>query len=237
MDLLKSIQTIGMNETEAKIYLALIKHKNLTAVKLAKEIGIHRRTIYDNLDLLIQKGFVTYKILNGIKYFNANHPNSLKEFIEEKESILKEILPTLIKFQKTQTEKVNVNILMGKQGTKTIIENAVQAKKEVYWMGGGLRLIEFFKFSKYIQQKAAKLKIKLLQPKIPEIKKRLAFLKNKKVKFLPPNFQSSVGFIIYGNTLAIGQLKDTEIISIIIESKEFAETFRKYFDLIWSSLK
>lgn len=232
-DLLQALQTLGLTEIEAKVYLTLLKHKNMTAVGLAKETGIHRRTIYDNLDLLIQKGFVSFRLIDGTKYFNANHPNALKEFIGEKQFILNSVFPKLTKWYKNPEESPKINILVGKTAAKTIIENAVQKGKDVYWLGGGLHLIESFGFSAYLKEKFSKLKIKLLQPKIKGLEKRLKFLKNKKVRFLPKKFESSVGFVICGNTLGIGQLKDDNIISIIIESKDFAAAFKNYFDFIW----
>ncbi|MCK5282914.1 MAG: hypothetical protein KAK00_05890 [Nanoarchaeota archaeon] len=237
MEVISSLQKLGLSEIESTIYYTLLKYPDLTTVKLAKEIGINRRTIYDNLDLLVQKGLVTFKIINGTKYFNANDVKTLKQILDEKIFTLDEIFPQLMEMQKSHFEKTRVEILMGKQGVKTILEDAIECGSKVYWVGGGLHLIESFHFSRYLKDQFAKLNIKLMQPKVKQVKERLEFFNNIEVKFLPGNLVSSIGFIIYGNSLVIGQLRDEEVISIVIKSKEFADTFRNYFNLMWNTAK
>jgi len=237
MELLLELQKLGLNEIESKIYLSLSKYTEQTTVSLSKETGINRRTIYDNLDILAKKGLITYKIINGTKIFSANSVHILRQLIDEKLFTLKKILPSLENIQKSHFEKTKIEILLGKQGVKTIIEEAINSKETFYWVGGGLHILETFHFSKYMQIKFKQLNIKLLEPNIKQVKDRISFFKNLEVRYLPKSLVSGIGFIIYEKTLVIGQLKDNEIISIIIKSEEFANTFKKYFNLLWSVSK
>ncbi len=234
MELENELKKLGLREIESKIYISLLKVPQQSTVKLSKNTGINRRTIYDNLELLITKGLVTYNIIKGTKFFNANNVKTLRQLIDEKLFTLENIMPTLKNLQNTNFNNTKVDIIMGKQGIKTILEDAIETNKTVYWIGGGLHLVESFKFSKYIQDKFSKLNIKLLQPKTKEISKRINFFTKIDYKFLPENFSSSVGFIIYENKLIIGKLDENEIISIMINGKEFADTFRKYFKMLWN---
>jgi len=43
------LKKLSLNEMESKIYLSLIKIPQQSSVKLSKNTGINRRTIYDNL--------------------------------------------------------------------------------------------------------------------------------------------------------------------------------------------
>jgi len=97
-------------------------------------------------------------------------------------------MPILKKFQETNFNNTKVDILMGKQELKTILEDAIETNKVFYWVGGGLHIVESFKFSKYLQDKFSKLNIKLLQPKTKEISKRLRFFKKIEYRFFPENF-------------------------------------------------
>ncbi|MCK5630725.1 MAG: TrmB family transcriptional regulator, partial [Nanoarchaeota archaeon] len=54
--MIESLKKLGLNKTESNIYLQLIKKGSLTAIEISKETKIHRRTIYDNLNILINKG-------------------------------------------------------------------------------------------------------------------------------------------------------------------------------------
>lgn len=237
MRLNEELKKLGMNDIESRIYLSLLKIPQQTTVTLSKNTGINRRTIYDNMELLITKGLVTYNIIKGTKFFNANDVKTLKQLIDEKLFTLENIFPILKDLQDSKFENTKIDILIGKQGIKTILEDAIENGKEVYWIGGGLHIVESFKFSKYLQEKVEKLKIKLLQPKIKEINKRLKFFKRIEYRFLPKKFSSSVGLIIYDDKLVIGKLDENDIISIFIKGKEFAETFRIYFDMIWNISK
>lgn len=237
MDLNEELKKLGLNEIESNIYLSLLRSSQQSTVTLSKNTGINRRTIYDNLELLINKGLVTYNIFKGTKFFNANDVRTLKQLIDEKLFTLENIFPTLKHLQDSQFENTKADILIGKRGIKTIIEDAIETNETIFWVGGGLHIVESFRFSKYIQEKFFKLNIKLLQPKTDEVIHRLNFFKDIEVKFLPKSFSSSVGFVIYGDKIVVGKIDEHEIISIIIKGKEFAETFKIYFDVLWSVSK
>jgi len=60
MEINKQLESLGLTTTESKIYTALLRAGESTAVQLSKEIEIHRRTIYDNLNILLKKGLVNF---------------------------------------------------------------------------------------------------------------------------------------------------------------------------------
>jgi len=57
VDLIQKLESLGLTSTESKLYLTLLQVGESTAVQLAKETSIHRRTIYDNLAILIKKEY------------------------------------------------------------------------------------------------------------------------------------------------------------------------------------
>ena len=54
--MLDQLHHIGLTGTEAKIYLVLLDLGKAQAGVLSRKTGIHRRSIYDALDRLIEKG-------------------------------------------------------------------------------------------------------------------------------------------------------------------------------------
>ena len=56
-DLLKSI---GLTDIEIEVYLAIIDLGSCLAGEIARKTGIHRRTVYDAINRLIEKGLVSY---------------------------------------------------------------------------------------------------------------------------------------------------------------------------------
>ena len=66
-DRLEILEEIGLSKNEAKIYLTLLDLGSATASKIADTSKMHRTTVYDALDRLVQKGIVSH-----IPIFNIN---------------------------------------------------------------------------------------------------------------------------------------------------------------------
>jgi len=76
-------EKIGLKEKEARVYIALLKYSPSLANQVAKKSGILRSSIYDYLDVLLEKGFATYTIKSGKKFFQATSPEKIIENFEE----------------------------------------------------------------------------------------------------------------------------------------------------------
>jgi HTH-type transcriptional regulator, sugar sensing transcriptional regulator len=234
MDLRDALRKLGLSETEAKIYLALLKNKESTAVQLAKKTEVHRRTIYDNLNILLRRGIVSFKIKNGVKYFQATNPESLKIFLEEKSKILGDVLPELKNFYDSEEKSPKINVFVGLEGAKAVVEGAIKSKKNVYWVGGGLFFFKALKLSrKFIEQKMKKMKMKTVQPNIPEVKDLLSIIKKENIRVLPKNFLGKVGYMIYEDVVIIGIIQEKEITTIQIINEDSAKAFTNYFNMMW----
>ena len=134
------LEKIGLKEKEAKVYIALLKKGSSLANSLSKDTEILRSSIYDYLDVLVDKGFVSYSIQSGKKYFTAVDPKKILDNFEEqrkKEEIaLKEIVPELTKLQNITKKKANVEIFEGKEGMKTVLSRILKDNpKEVFFYG------------------------------------------------------------------------------------------------------
>lgn len=235
MDIINSLERLGLTNTESIIYLALLKIGESTAVQLAKETKVHRRTIYDNLNIILKKGLVGYKIRNNVKYFEASDPITFQSFLEEKEKMLTNILPTLQSYYKNKQKSPQINVYIGVQGAKSIIEEAIQTKQTLYWVGGGLYFFDVIGFSrKFIEEKLSRTNIKIIQTATPNIKEKLKIFKKNNIKILPEKYSSKVGYLIYGNTIAIGLLQEKEITIIKITDDEFSKGYKNYFDIMWN---
>src|SRR3989338_3484937 len=101
----KALIALGLTETESKVYLALLKRGSSLAGKVTKETGLHRRTVYDTIERLIEKGLASYIVTNNQRYFEAIDPERLMQILKEKESILLSHLPELKGLYKSTKEK------------------------------------------------------------------------------------------------------------------------------------
>jgi sugar-specific transcriptional regulator TrmB len=238
MDIQESLVKLGLSETEAKIYLALIMKGPSSAVQISKEIDVHRRTIYDNLSILKRRGLVNFKINSNVKYFEATSPEILKVLHEEKNQILSDILPSL-KLNYAHTEKTpEVNVFIGLNANKSIIEEALQTKQTIYWMGGGYFFPNVLNYSrKFIEEKIKKMNIKMIQVDRDNTNELKKIVKKANIRLLPKEYSTETGYLVYGNKVAIGIIQGTEVTTVVITSKECSKAYKHYFDIIWKVAK
>ena len=170
------LEKIGLKEKEAKVYIALLKHGSCLANSLAKLTNILRASIYDYLDVLLEKGFITYTIISGKKYFQAVNPEKILDtFNEEKEKeeeILKQIVPELNSIKNSAKKKANIEVFEGKEGMKTAMSNILKGKsKEMLAYGSSgvsYKLLPFFMEHFHRQRAKQKMKLRIIYNNTPE---------------------------------------------------------------------
>src|SRR3989344_1000420 len=124
-------EVLGLTVMEAKIYDVLLQLGPSLAGLITRKSGIHRRSVYDALERLIQKGLVGYIVKNNRKYFEATNPQRLTDMLREKEATVQALLPQLqAKYNQTK-EKSETLFYRGKNGLKNVFEDQLAAAKEI----------------------------------------------------------------------------------------------------------
>src|SRR3989338_7705518 len=107
------LQKLGLTDSEAKVYLALLKIGEFTSKgAILKEAKIAPSKIYYVLDKLMDKGLISTITKNNVKHFAAAPPARLndylekkkQDFVEEEQTALK-LLPKLELLYKSFQEK------------------------------------------------------------------------------------------------------------------------------------
>ncbi|MBS3078901.1 hypothetical protein J4218_02155 [Candidatus Pacearchaeota archaeon] len=231
----EELKQAGLTENESKIYLALIDLGPSLAGQIARKTGLHRRTVYDTTEMLIQKGLIGYIKENNRKLFQAANPDRLLKIIQEKQSILAPFVQTLEQKYSSTKEKEETNFYKGKEGLKTIFEDQLSSK-EILILGASPLAYEtlqfYFKwYDKTRKQKHIKARI-IAQSR--EIKKSKIPLSE--IRYLPEKYSNPVAVNIYNDKTAI-ILWAKEPIAILIKNKEIASAYKNYFELMWNTAK
>src|SRR3989338_6719363 len=128
---------IGLTEGEIKVYLALLRLGETTVGAIGRESKVSKSKMYDILDKLIERGFVGYIIKSGTKFFAANDPRMILEYINKKaediEKTKKEaekILPKLSLQRATLGKKKTAEIYEGFHGLKAVREELILTLKK-----------------------------------------------------------------------------------------------------------
>ena len=159
---LKIIQEIGLSNTEVKVYLALLELGSALAGEITKKSMVNRTNVYDALERLIEKGLVSYVISANRKVFEPVKPERLQNILKEKQEKLDSILSELKLKYKMSKPKEEATIFKGKKGIKSILEDALKEKKEIYAYGAEGRFKNLFPaYHKHWNSRRAKLGIKV----------------------------------------------------------------------------
>src|SRR3989338_5504173 len=88
---LEILSAIGLTKNEIKVYGVLFSQGSATAGQITKKVGLFRPRVYDALDRLVNKGMVSFVVINGIKNFQVSNPRRISDYVEEKELELKSL--------------------------------------------------------------------------------------------------------------------------------------------------
>jgi len=242
MDIIASLEQVGLSERESRVYLALLDIGPSTTSKLIRKTGIASSKIYDVLEKLEHKGLVTHIIEKGKKRFQTVNPDKLIDLLKEKENSVIDILPRLKEMYLQKNEEINAEIYKGKEGIKAIFEDILKTGKNWYALGASGKAeitLPYFMPHFYKRMKEGKIKLMALfvdNETTRKQAKELMKYKNIKRKFLPKQIRNLMVIFIYGEKIAIIPITKTievEPIAILINSKETADSYKDYFEWLW----
>lgn len=233
---IEALKNIGLTGAEAKIYLVLLDLGPSLAGMVARRSGIHRRTVYDLLDRLVEKGLVGYMRKNNRNYYETTEPTRLMELVKEREDEVITLLPELELMHRQSKEKQETNFYKGTEGIRTIFEDQIKEGKEIIVFGESNLAkdkLKYYipKYNKKRQEK--KIKVKMLfdetqRGKIDEMP--LA-----EIRYLKAHLSLS-STNVYGDKVAIILWSDNPL-GILIKQKEIADSYRNYFKMLWDVAK
>ena len=247
MDLDETLKQIGLSDKESKVYLSCLQLGKATVLNIAKKADLKRPNTYLVLDGLIKKN-LTSSIIEGKKtYYIAENPSKLIYMIRVKESLLNNILPNLNAVYNTSENKPNIRYYEGLNGLKNIWEETLEIKsKEMFWISPVKDIFETVGkeyLEKYIERRTEKgIRIKSLRVSFREeedykYKEKKTFAKTlRDIRFVPKEFNIKTTIIIYDDKVAVISSAG-EGFGVVIESKEFSNTMKILYDLLWKSSK
>lgn len=240
------LEELGLTKNEIKVYLALLELGSSPAGPLIKRVGMHRAAVYDIIDLLINKGLVSFVVKANRKYFEAQDPDRLLEYLESKkqdliskEEKLKKFLPELQLKRKLSQEEQEGTIYKSKKGLKSIFEDILKEEKPWFVFGATGQFKELFHayFIHFHERRAeSKIPLKIIFNEEVRKQKREEELKLCQIKYLPNSYISPSTTYVYGDKVAIINWS-SDPIAFLIRSKEVAQSYKQFFTILWKTAK
>lgn len=237
---LKDLKELGLSEGQIAVYLAVLELGIATLSKIQEKTSIERRNIYDILNKLIERGFLTYTIEERTRNYKCTHPNKIKEEIEKKKQILLELekqIPKITSYFESIKPGVNVQVFRGNESIKSLLNETLE-HDSTYWIGS----------VSGIEQTGIKLWFKNWMRRAIEQKKPIYVLNDygttledsdglKYEHFnLPISIRHFMSILIFGNKVA-HIMWDKQSFAFVLESKEVKESYMSYFNYFWNQAK
>ena len=247
----KILQNIGLTDGEIRVYLSLIELGPSTTGPITDKSKVSSSKIYNILERLMQKGLVSYIIKDKTRYYQAEDPIKIKEYVINKENEIKKqkeeidkLIPDLQLKRQLEKNKSEVQVYKGFKGVQTITEHIYsELKRGDTWYNIGVPSHQEEKYHDYwykdhLRRIKAGIKCKMLfnigTPK--EILKQRNTYKDCDARYMPISIETPSWILIYKDVTVI-ILPGKEPMSIEINNTQIANSFMQYFNAFWNISK
>lgn len=240
--LYKQLQDAGLNETEAKIYLASLELGQTSVSRIARKSGIKRTTVYLSLENLMEKGLMSVIKKEGKALYYAEDPRNLERIMAERKQKISELIPQLLAFTNLIDNKPEIRYFEGEEGLKDVIMDSLEhGTREILMMFSESYLFDFGEefFEKIYRPERIKRKISS-RVLMPNNEQMLNFSSNnpqslRQSRFLPPDlFKINIQLMLYGKN-KISILSYNEKFAFIIDSPAIHNSFKSIFETMWAT--
>ena len=236
----KILEDIGLSNAEIKVYLTLLELGTSTAGPILEKSGLQNSVVHMTLNKLIERGFVTFFKEGKRNHYQATNPKHIIDFINEKKERFQEILPELLLKQKQAREKPEIITFRGIKGIKELLLELLEAGgKEHHTFGStakSLMLGDAWWVSYHKKRAQIEIKAKLLFNESLANWKAETKYPQSEVKYTKAGFEPLTETIIRNDKIGIIIWADKPL-GMIIHQKEAAESYDKFFQLMWKTAK
>ena len=240
MNLVEALQNLGLNEKEAKVYIALLQLGRGTAYSVAKHSGLKKPTTYVILEQLIKKGVANKIPRENILRYVAVNPDEIFSAIETKIINAKQALPELKALSKGKEYKVATTYYEGVDGIKEMYRKVLKTiiNQEIvgFYANAKNNSPEMLELWDDWTNKRTERNINV-RAITPADAKTVEWVKGKerhllKIKFVPnEEYDSNVSIEVYDNFVQI--ISSQYLQGVLIDNPDIADTMRQIFEIVW----
>lgn len=243
-NIITKLESLGLNEKEASIYLAILRLKQATIIELVKTTKIKRTTVYHLIDSLIEKGLINKFLKDDKKYYLAENPkDGLNNLISEKKETINLLVPELKNLYGSSGVQPEIKLYRNIGGIKNIFEDILNSKEKVcrYYASDfsveemlGEKFVDDF-VKKRIKAQIKSRSIRSFKYKPKREKESSNSEQLREVRFISDEMVVKPYMCIYDDKVVVIASQE-EKVGFIIQSKEYANAQKTIFDMVWAKV-
>ncbi|MBP7133774.1 hypothetical protein KBA73_01010 [Patescibacteria group bacterium] len=247
----KLLKTLGFTDSESKLYLVSLEMGEATVQDLAKKASISRVTAYAVIDSLMKSGLMSTIQKGKRRLFLAESPDRLASFMHARmrqmETTLHEVENSLEELRLIQRgEKPIVKLFTGEEGIRVWQQDIINSRPDelIEFDGNFDAMLDVYpsdehnlKFFDTVDRMNIKRRLieyvydGKVMPKGMSSKEQIAVIK-------PEAGEKKLfcSICVFSNRVSLSTLRG-ELIYIVIESQDVADTMRAMFDHAWKNVQ
>lgn len=237
----EKLQTFGLPEMQAKVYLAALEIGEATLQTLSRKSGVNRSTIYTFIEELKNRGYLFETKKGKRKFYSAAGPEHVIAVEQARVRDLEAMLPELLAINNASRIKPRVKYYEGMQGLREVYQDMLREGKNIVAYedlehirkGLSPQLFQWF------PPERARRGIGIKTISRDSSDARNFSKKNKalrrETKFVKAqDFKTDIN--IYGDKLALIDVRGDTPFCVLIENAHLANTMREIWRLLWERL-
>lgn len=234
-------ETIGLNENEAKIYLAILNLGETVVSRIADKAEVKRTTAYLSLHTLKKKGLIGQAKKNNQMHYFAEDPKILEKIMQKNNEKFSKLLPEIASIIKLTDYKPCVQYFDENKCYKKVYIDILDYKNQevLSWHPGNANMAhdKYFLDNFNPERLVKKISFKtIFSGSQQDLINLTDFQKTNQLKLIPKDTGMSNNEIyIYGKN-KIGIISKEDDISIIIESDGIYKMFKGIFNFLWQKI-
>lgn len=235
------LKNLGLKRQEILVYLGLLEYGLLSVSDIAKKTGLYRPAIYNALATLTNKGLTSISLKKKHKFYVAESPKKLHEFLDDLSGNLTESITKLEEKYKTKNNQPQVRVLEGVGGIRAVFNDLLETLPKGGVFYRYTSEVDLDEVNKYLPQSyrekrdAKQLERWVISNRVSGQKKKARL--ERAIKFMPleqDQFEQNIIQLIYGDKVAIVDLNTKT--SLIIENSALADFQAKIFRLLYKKI-
>src|SRR3989338_2635126 len=237
----QTLAQFGFTHNQTKVYLALLELGEAKVQEIAKKARILRTTTYEVLEQLKQIGLISMYHRGNVRLYMAEPPRKLTHILESKQQAVQAALPELESLYNVGDFKPKIRYYEGLEGYKTVYEDTLTvSSKQLCGILSMQDLIdtlgETYMDNHIKQRVTARINLKVIRSESKEAKPIWQNSKEelRTLRYAPDGFVFPLTMYIYDNKVSLMSSR-RENFGLIIESREFMQTQKALFEILWKA--
>ncbi|MBU1890197.1 helix-turn-helix domain-containing protein [Patescibacteria group bacterium] len=240
-DIKKTLIQSGLNEKQADIYLACLELGSASVQKIAQKAGLPRSTVYETLEILKDRGYISTFLKKKVRHYSAEEPERVVLIAQQKADLLKSALPQLEAMVGKNRKRPSVRFYQGTEQMNLVLEEVLKEADAVSAFGSAEDLLSRMGeyWDDFVKRRVdKKIPVRAIMHDSPEARQRQEVGPKyvRTIRLVQESHNTHGLTMIWKNKIAMFSFID-DLIAVVIDSRQLSDMQKAQFEHLWERLK